>query len=391
MITMMSEGASMESYSGGKKDDSSSTSSSDEGRGVAIPKVPWSSIDIQYLLGEGGFCRVRKCHVNHPEFQDASSSAARGYALKSPKLLPNKGSNQESLQEVWEELVMEAEILQQLHHENIIVLHGISTSPEDEDEEDVSNTTTTLKFSLLLELLDDTLDQRLQQWRRSMMLPGMKRKMISEDAMNERIQSIALGVASAMQYLHEKQIVLRDLKPENIGLNYHPSFGLTPKLFDFGFARRMDQINYREIAGTPHYMAPEVVLELGTGFPSDVYSFGLVLYELCTLQLPYKKDWFSWFANRSETQLYQRKFCWRPSVKLLPNTELKELVADCWAFKPSARPTFSTIRTVLRRQVSPPGMLLLSSHHSRVIKEEVEEDTNSVTENSHSGGGESIE
>jgi serine/threonine protein kinase len=381
MITMMSEGAPIESYSRTKDDSSCGTSSisREDEVSAAMPEVPWSSIDIQYLLGEGGFCRVSKCRVNHPEFQprDASSSSGRGYALKSPKLTK---VSKESLQEVWEELVMEADILQQLHHENIIVLHGVSTSPEEDVEEDDDASNKTLKLSLILELLDDTLDQKLQQWRRSMMLPGMKRKITSEAAIQERIQSIAIGVANAMQYLHEKQIVLRDLKPENIGLNYHPSLGLTPKLFDFGFARHIDHINHREVAGTPHYMAPEVVLELGTGFSSDVYSFGLVLFELCTLQLPYKKRF--WFANSDK--LYQRKFCWRPSVERLPSTELKELVTDCWAFKPSARPTFSTILTLLHRQVSP-GL----SSHSRVAKEA--DDTNSITEISVSGGGESME
>ncbi len=105
----------------------------------------------------------------------------------------------------------------------------------------------------------------------------------------ERIVTIVEGIASALDYAHTKGMVHRDIKPANILFDEYGS----PLLTDFGLARltfgaRLTQSG--TASGTPAYMSPEQ----GTGEPgdhrSDVYSLGIILYEMLTNELPFTAD-----------------------------------------------------------------------------------------------------
>jgi eukaryotic-like serine/threonine-protein kinase len=94
-------------------------------------------------------------------------------------------------------------------------------------------------------------------------------------------------VADALQYAHERGVIHRDVKPSNIMLDDRSK----PYLMDFGLARRdgVAVITHDgAILGTPAYMSPEQAEGKAAGAKSDIYSLGVVLYELLTGQRPFQ-------------------------------------------------------------------------------------------------------
>jgi serine/threonine-protein kinase len=91
---------------------------------------------------------------------------------------------------------------------------------------------------------------------------------------------IALDIARGLEYIHEQKIIHRDIKPENVWIT---TAGVA-KLMDFGIAKseglNMTRAGY--VLGTPRYMAPEQVVGSGVTQQVDIYSFGMLLFELLT-------------------------------------------------------------------------------------------------------------
>ena len=103
----------------------------------------------------------------------------------------------------------------------------------------------------------------------------------------ERALDLAVEVASALGHAHNAGIIHRDIKPGNILIDRN---GM-PKLTDFGIARityatRMTRTG--DILGTPEYMSPEQGKGTPVDKPSDVYSLGVVLYELLAGKVPFE-------------------------------------------------------------------------------------------------------
>lgn len=93
------------------------------------------------------------------------------------------------------------------------------------------------------------------------------------------------SIIVAIEYLHERNIAYRDLKPENIMLD---SQGYI-KLIDFGCAKKMQGRCYTFV-GTPHYMAPEVILGKGYSSTADIWALGVCLFEFMCGPLPFGND-----------------------------------------------------------------------------------------------------
>ncbi|XP_063620262.1 cGMP-dependent protein kinase 1-like [Cydia splendana] len=96
---------------------------------------------------------------------------------------------------------------------------------------------------------------------------------------------MAACVVEAFQYLHSKDIVYRDLKPENLMLD---RLGYI-KLVDFGFAKQLDpNVKTYTFAGTPEYVAPEIVLNKGHDRAVDCWALGVFIYELLVGKPPFR-------------------------------------------------------------------------------------------------------
>jgi serine/threonine-protein kinase len=105
---------------------------------------------------------------------------------------------------------------------------------------------------------------------------------------HERAIHIAIGVLDALEYIHANGVVHRDLKPENIMVDDHDNI----KLIDFGIAsdaaaRRLTYANFTPAIGTPNYISPEQVKGKRGDGRSDIYSMGVILYEMLSGKLPF--------------------------------------------------------------------------------------------------------
>lgn len=106
------------------------------------------------------------------------------------------------------------------------------------------------------------------------------------------------GVLRGVMEAHRQGLVHRDLKPENVFLARQHDDTLVPKIADFGMAKRLEQKNRRNtlssnfsLIGTPEYMAPEQIRDAShVDYRSDIFSLGVILYELTTGRLPFEHD-----------------------------------------------------------------------------------------------------
>ena len=98
-------------------------------------------------------------------------------------------------------------------------------------------------------------------------------------------QFYGASIMLAVQYLHERKFIYRDIKPENIMVLGNGFI----KLIDFGTAKAIND-RTKTIIGTPHYMAPEVILGEGYSFKVDFWSIGICMYEFMCGGVPFGEN-----------------------------------------------------------------------------------------------------
>ncbi len=161
----------------------------------------------------------------------------------------------------------------------------------------------------------------------------------------DRSLPVAIQVAGALGAVHEAGIVHRDLKPENIFLAHKGSRKDVVKLLDFGIAKLMEpdqgvslqQTGVGMILGTPTYMSPEQAGGRGIDSRSDVYSLGVILFELATGQVPFTAETYAEILVQHITQEPRRP----STIDTVPNAMppgLEKLILDCLRKDPAERP-----------------------------------------------------
>lgn len=146
--------------------------------------------------------------------------------------------------------------------------------------------------------------------------------------------SMALDIALGMEYLHSQGVVHRDLKSENLVLT--DDFHL--KLTDFGIGCLETECELRSAdTGTYRWMAPEMITDKRYSKKVDVYSFGIVLWELVTGKLP--------FENMTPVQVAYAVVNknLRPPLPDDCPSALRNLMEQCWNSSPERRPNFYQI------------------------------------------------
>ncbi|CAH9092394.1 unnamed protein product [Cuscuta europaea] len=156
------------------------------------------------------------------------------------------------------------------------------------------------------------------------------------------VLKLALDIARGMQYLHALGILHRDLKSENLLLDEN----MCVKVADFGISCLESQCgSAKGFTGTYRWMAPEMIKEKHHTRKVDVYSFGIVLWELLTALTP--------FDNMTPEQA-AFAVCQKNARPPLPSDcpkAFQNLVNRCWASNPHKRPHFQEIVTILESYV----------------------------------------
>ncbi|KAL8097952.1 serine/threonine/tyrosine-protein kinase HT1-like [Apium graveolens] len=152
------------------------------------------------------------------------------------------------------------------------------------------------------------------------------------------VLKFAIDIAKGMQYLHSQGVLHRDLKSENLLLGED----MCVKVADFGISCLESQCgSAKGFTGTYRWMAPEMIKEKAHTKKVDVYSFGIVLWELLTALTP--------FDNMTPEQA-AFAVCQKNARPPLPSTcpvPFCHLINQCWAGKPHKRPDFNKIVTTL--------------------------------------------
>ena len=208
----------------------------------------------------------------------------------------------------------EVGLMKKIHHQNLIQLYGVCTK-----EEPIYIITELMKHGSLMEYL--------QGEGTSLKLP--------------QLINMSAQIASGMAYLEERNYIHRDLAARNILVGDH----MTCKVAHFGLAQDLTENIYDMPIDQKlpiKWMAPEAAMYDRFTSKSDVWSFGIVIYEIIT----YGKVPYPGMTNGQVLKVLQQGYR-MPRPMECPN-ELYDIMLDCWKEDPAERPTFETLHHHLK-------------------------------------------
>jgi len=326
----------------------------DSGFDSRLPKIDYDELLPGRILGKGGFCNVNEISkitlhnlIKGEECESrmhmANNYLRDGDARYAIKKLRKDLDKEDTLKGIYD-LALEAKFLAVIEHPHIIKIRAVATTEYlDKD------------FFVILDRLYNTLEKEIEIWgtkkkktsgmAKLLDLKGKKKKNLLIEKSN-----VAYDIASALGHLHGNCIIYRDLSPDNVGFDVRGEV----KIFDFGLAKellpslKLSDGTYKltGYTGSLRYMAPEVVLCKPYNESADVFSFGVLLWQMISCTTPY--DGFS--VKMYETLVVEQGY--RPNdVKVktekIPES-LQKLAESCWSDKPKERPTLEDARAILR-------------------------------------------
>jgi len=289
---------------------------------------------VERILGSGAFSQV----------SSVVTRDGRRYACK--HLKQRLMDQPDNFRTAAVELVYEAHMLSSFDHPNILKIRGWAHDGVASFAEGCNDS-----FFLLLDLLDETLDVRIERWNREHQ-DGMWSMLTSPTSVAQQLEAryleklrILNELASAFDYIHQRGVIFRDAKPQNIGF-----LGDRVQLFDFGLSRELPLLDTSipfEMSGkvgTLRYMAPEVATNKPYGVSADVYSWAMVSYEILSVEKPFDGWTREMHANLvcMQGQRPDMVDCTQP----IP-LEAQILLEHSWSVCPTARPALSQIMTQL--------------------------------------------
>ncbi|GKV24644.1 hypothetical protein SLEP1_g34229 [Rubroshorea leprosula] len=228
-----------------------------------------------------------------------------------------RSSEQERLTlEFWRE----AEILSKLHHPNVVAFYGV---------------------------VQDGPGGTLATVTEFMVNGSLRSVLLSKDRHLDRRKRliIAMDAAFGMEYLHSKNIVHFDLKCDNLLVNLKDPVRPICKVGDFGLSKiKRNTLVTGGVRGTLPWMAPELLNGSSSKVSEkvDVFSFGIVLWEILTGEEPYANMHYGAIIGGIVHNTL------RPPVPSFCDPEWRLLMEQCWAPDPVARPSFTEITRRLR-------------------------------------------
>ncbi|KAL6845580.1 hypothetical protein ACP4OV_025075 [Aristida adscensionis] len=208
----------------------------------------------------------------------------------------------------------EVATLSRLHHPNVIKLVGACSSPP--------------VFCVITEFLSGG------------SLRSFLHKLDHKSLPLDKIISISLDIAQGMAYIHSRGVVHRDVKPENIIFDGE----FCAKIVDFGIACEEAYCDpLSNDTGTFRWMAPEMMKHKPYGRKVDVYSFGLILWEMFSGSIPYE----DLTPFQAAFAVFDKNV--RPAIPASCPAAVRLLIEQCWASHPEKRPDFWQIVQILEK------------------------------------------
>lgn len=268
------------------------------------------------MISQGGYGTVHR-GVLHSKVERCGLQADKAHPVAVKEM---KGERQGVR---LHELLKEACVMASLHHPNICTFIGVCSEKG--------------KHYIVSELMDcslfDLVHQQFKlQWHGELTV--------------SLIMNLAHDITAGIVYLHdENKLVHADLKSSNILIDYSSTRKLVPRICDFGHAAVRAHPAPHHRCGTPHWAAPEVLRGEALGSAADIYSLGVVLWEMLTQKLPHKGLSFG------QVLASVGWAGWTPDLALLPEIppEIRRLMKECLSFAPAERPASKDLQRRLRR------------------------------------------